>query len=361
MLPVKFMKINSKRRIIVISDIHANYDYLVNLLKKINYTRRDYLFIDGDITEKGPYSLKTLTFIMMLAKHNEVYCVKGNCDNLFYRDFNDPNELKIMWEYVLSTPNSLWWEMFESLGIEVKTIEDFKKAIPVCHKEFETELQFLDNLPTVIETPKITFVHAGLKSKNLMENTDAKFCRKNNAFMETNNVTFDKWVIVGHWPVSNYHEEKLTCDPKFDYEHKVIGIDGGNCIKSFGQLNALIISGIDSMKFSYASYENSPTMVIKKDQKETFKEVPIKFNPESEMYIVEDLGMFTRVKLASTGYRFALPTHKLCQDKKTKKWYCVEQTNFLPKLKKGETVYVYDKNDKYYFIKKDGVLGWYEE
>ncbi len=357
MLPVQYMKIPAKRRILVISDIHGNYDYLVGLLKKIKYSHRDLLFIDGDITEKGPQSLKTLTFLMMLAKHNDVYFVKGNCDNLFYRNFDDPIELDIMYSYIKSTPNSLWWEMFELLELKVETIDDFKHAIPKVHQHFKVELQFLDDLPVVIQTPKLTFAHAGLLSNDLQQN-NALFCMKNNAFMENNEVVFDKYLIIGHWPVSNYKGDFLTCNPKFDDVHRVIGIDGGNCIKKFGQLNALIISGIDKMNFSFASYENSPTMKIKRYQAMSKKPVSIHYG-DNEMTIVERKGPITRVKQTKTGYAFALPTHQLYEHEG--KWYGIDYTDYLPKLNPGDEVYVYEYYDGRYLVKKDGIIGWYEE
>ncbi len=360
MLPVQYMKFKSKRRIIVVSDIHANYEGFTSLLRMVNYTRRDYLVIDGDITEKGPESLKTLTFIMMLAKHNDVYCVKGNCDNLFFRDWNNEHEVDLLWEYITTTAHSLWWEMFEILELKVKTKEDFLKAVPLVHEKFKVELGFLESLPTVIETPNLTFVHAGLQSKTLYEN-DPKFCRKNNAFIQENKLVFDKYLIVGHWPNSNY-PGLICCNPKFDDLHKVIGIDGGNCIKSYGQLNALIISSVDTLRFSYAYYDKANLMQINHDQKEHYEDVPIDFGGiENELEIVEVLEHFTRIKEVKSGYRYPLPSHKVKQNPENKKWYYVDDTNYFPKLKKGEIVNVYKKKDNLYFIKKKGVMGWYKD
>ena len=56
-------------------------------------------------------------------------------------------------------------------------------------------------------------------------------------------LTFSKYVIVGHWPTANYGKEKGCCNPIINKEQNIISIDGGNMIKSEGQLNALIING----------------------------------------------------------------------------------------------------------------------
>lgn len=354
---VQYVKLPKKRRIIVISDIHGNYDGFVSLLRKIAYKRRDILIIDGDITEKGPESLKTLTFIMMLAKHNTVYFTKGNCDELFYRDFADESQLQIMYRYIRSMPNSLWHEMASILNLSLETIDDFKKAIPLIHKRFKTELDFLDSFPVILETPHMTFVHAGLNDKDLTK-INPKFCIKNDSFMTLNKTTFDKWVVVGHWPVCNYGDI-LDCNPKIDYKRRVISIDGANMVKKFGQLNALIISGTESFKIDYVSYENSPTMIIKRDQKGGRRPIPLDYG-DNEMIILGDKGNnLWRVKQVSTGYVFALPKNKLYP--RGDKWYCVDRTDYFLPLKKNDQVYVYETLPNRYLVKKDGVIGWYAE
>ena len=353
---IQYLKIPAGRRIIVISDIHGNFEYLTKLLKKINYKHRDFLIIDGDIVEKGPESLKTLTFLMMLSNLNDVYFTKGNCDEMFMRDFNDPAQVDLVYNYILSMPNSLWWEMFKGLELEIKTKEDFVKAIPVVHEHYRTELDFLDSLPLIIETPQLTFVHAGLNHKDFTQ-IDPHFCIKNNAFMDSNSIIFDKWLIVGHWPVSNYGDKNINCNPHLDYLHRVISIDGGNMIKKFGQLNALIISGIEAMNISYDSYEEGPTLEITKEQKSEHKPVSIHYG-DNEMIIVEPKGPITRVRQKKTGYAFALPTHKLYEHEGH--WFCLDYTDYLPALHVGEKVFCYEFYDGRYLVKKDGIIGWYE-
>ena len=74
-LTIKKVNLPKKTRIICISDIHGNYDGLINLLKNIGYRHKDILFILGDNIEKGPNSLEVIHFLMMLEKHNKVYFV----------------------------------------------------------------------------------------------------------------------------------------------------------------------------------------------------------------------------------------------------------------------------------------------
>lgn len=46
------------RRIIAVSDIHANMPYFRGLLEKINFSERDELIIDGDFSKKGKTASK---------------------------------------------------------------------------------------------------------------------------------------------------------------------------------------------------------------------------------------------------------------------------------------------------------------
>ena len=58
--------------------------------------------------------------------------------------------------------------------------------------------------------------------------------------------SFEKYVIVGHWPVTLYHEHIPSAAPIFDWDRKIISIDGGCVLKIDGQLNALILPSEDA-------------------------------------------------------------------------------------------------------------------
>lgn len=69
---------------IIVSDIHASKELFIRLLDKVVYTSEDYLFINGDLCEKGPNSLEAVRYAMELEQSsNRVFITKGNCDILF--------------------------------------------------------------------------------------------------------------------------------------------------------------------------------------------------------------------------------------------------------------------------------------
>ena len=67
-------KINAKpgQRIIAMSDIHGQPDYMLQLLRKLHYRSDDVLVIVGDLVDKGSDSLQTVRYIKDLTSKNQV-------------------------------------------------------------------------------------------------------------------------------------------------------------------------------------------------------------------------------------------------------------------------------------------------
>ena len=64
------------------SDLHGCYEKYVKMLKKINFSEKDTLYILGDVVDRGDGSIKILQD--MMARKN-VIPLKGNHDYLAYR------------------------------------------------------------------------------------------------------------------------------------------------------------------------------------------------------------------------------------------------------------------------------------
>jgi len=62
-----------------IGDIQGCYDFLMRLLEKIHFDEtKDFLWLTGDLVNRGPDSLKTLRFLKSIEKR--MICVLGNHD-----------------------------------------------------------------------------------------------------------------------------------------------------------------------------------------------------------------------------------------------------------------------------------------
>lgn len=73
------------------SDIHGQYDYFIDVLDKINFSDDDYMYIIGDVIDRGPSSIKLLKFIMDM---DNVKMMIGNHEDMMIRSllFHDDIE-----------------------------------------------------------------------------------------------------------------------------------------------------------------------------------------------------------------------------------------------------------------------------
>lgn len=249
----------SGRRLIAVSDIHANLPYLKGLLEKLSFSDSDELIIVGDFLEKGKHSLETLRYIMELYRQGNCRVLCGNCDT--WSDAVD-SELDY-WKprlvrYMLFWRGGLIWDMLGELGIPVTEDMDFAPLAPLLRERFEPEWDFLRSLPHIIETEHYVFVHGGVKPDIPLSEHTGGDCMKFDDFM-SRGYSFDKWVIVGHWPVMLYLPDRVCANPIIDREHKVISIDGGCTLKDDGQLNGLIIPYEGSEDFPLPLTTPSPS------------------------------------------------------------------------------------------------------
>lgn len=341
------------RRILVVSDVHGSLPYLRGLLEKAQFSEEDILVLDGDLLEKGKYSLATLRWVIELGKTHEIHAVSGNCDwwvPLLF-ELGSPEDNR--W-YLNAKPYCLLRQMCEELGIPVTPDMDFLAARDACAAAFPEEFDFLRACPEIIETERFLFVHGGLPEGDPAD-WDAWKCMKYDHFLTTDR-RFDKWVIVGHWPVMLYHESIVDANPIIDYEKKIASIDGGCVLKDDGQLNALVIPADGSEKFSFVAYDPFPTAVVKTPQAASARSYYIRWG-DAEVEILERGEEFTRIRHVRTAYEMEVLTKYLKGDGE----FCTvnDCTDYVLPLSPGDTVSVVETTSRGYFVKHNGISGWY--
>ena len=247
MLPtarVNRVNIGPGRRIIAISDVHGALSFFRGLLDRVGLGSNDVLVLVGDLLEKGERSLELLHFVMELARTHEVYAVCGNCDQLV-SEFVDCEGLldeQFYRRYLPRHPESAIWQLARAAGCEdlEPTLENFARMRAAMAERCRTELNFLRTMPHILETEHLVFVHGGVPSMEHMEGLSAFHVMKNDDFMSQGR-SFEKYCIVGHWPVTLYDPQIQNARPIIDRQRRVISIDGGCMLKLDGQLNALIL------------------------------------------------------------------------------------------------------------------------
>ena len=320
-------RIEPGRRVIAVSDIHGNLPFFRGLLEKVRFSPDDVLVIVGDLLEKGTDSLATLRYVLELQKTHTVYALCGNCDHIdrmflegqaienaaFSRRGNsllgaaDAGVDQELWP-VLS-----WWgkrSVLLQMGLELghpmpQGPEDLPALRAALLRHFPEETGFLLHLPTILEAGNFIFVHGGVPREDRLEGLDAYSCMKNDDFMGQGR-SFQKWVVVGHWPVTLYNSHIQRSAPLVDRERHIVSIDGGCVLKLDGQLNALILPDINGDEMGFAAYDGLPCVTALDEQPPSADPLNIRWS-DSVVELLGEEGDCALVRHQSTGRELWLP------------------------------------------------------
>lgn len=355
MLDVRRVDIDKTKRTIVISDIHANLELFNKLLDKLNYTDDDYLFINGDLCEKGDNSLDVIEFVRNLSrKTRHVYVTKGNCDVLHRSVFNRS-------EWIIPYMNKRKKSVLnEMLSIKGRSLDDFSSIEELSQfyrQHFHNEIEWIESLPIAYETDDYIIIHAGIDRIEDWKKTEESMALSLPAFYEKEHYA-EKMVIVGHWPVVNYRSDEICShNPIIDFHKRIISIDGGNQIKDDGQLNALVIEK-DTYTFIYVD-ELKEEKVVQRDYTDSLNRKGTVTYPNYEMKIIKKEPYFTLCENSNLGFQQWIKNEYLSY--KEDQVYCKDDlsTTFLS-VKLGEKVWIVDKEcDGFVLVKNgDGEVGW---
>lgn len=344
------------KRILAVSDIHANLPYLKGLLDKVGFGDGDELIVIGDFLERGRYSLETLRYLMRLSERGNCHVICGNCDT--WADSLDTE--RAYWvsriaDYMCSRRSGLMWDMLHELGVDVTPELNFLPLVPRLAESFRAEWDFLLALPHVIETPHYIFVHGGIRPDVPIERQRGGDIMKFDNF-RSYGYTFDKWVIVGHWPVTLYLPDRVCANPIIDREHHVISIDGGCSLKDDGQLNALIIPCEGSTDFSFAAYDSFPVCRAATAQRGGEKSYYIRWG-DNDVQVLRRGSEFSLVRHVRTGYEMEVLTKYLYSDAE----FCKinDSTDLELEVEAGDELSVVEKTSRGYLVKHKGTSGWY--
>ena len=342
------------RRLIAISDIHGNLPYLRGLLEKLSFSRDDTLVIVGDILEKGPYSLETLQYVMALCREYDVHPLCGNCD--FWHEFcDDPcDEQMDAWQRQYLVGRNKGWgdgliaQMLGRIGIAIEPGMDLPAARRAVAAAFPEEIAFLKALPHIAETEDYVFVHGG-------------YCpeRGRYACMKFDNYRahakpHEKWTIVGHWPVVLYGEDIVSANPVIDEDLRLISIDGGCVLKDDGQLNALILPGMETVY-----YDPFPQVRVGRDQRANDRHYYIRHG-DNLVRPLRNEGEFTLCEHIRTGYRMEILTDFLRRETELGVFAVNDCTDYRLPLRAGDEISIVRRTGRGYLCKHRGVSGWYD-
>ena len=245
--------------------------------------------------------------------------------------------------------------MFSELGVEITEDIDLVPLMKTLEESFRAEWQFLNELPEVVETPHYIFVHGGIKPDVPPEEQMAGDCMKFDNFLGTD-YCFDKWVIVGHWPVMLYLPDRVCANPIIDRRRHIISIDGACTLKDDGQLNALIIPEEGSEDFSYMAYDKFPVRTVAEHQAAGERSYYIRWG-DNRVRVLRRGVEFSLCRHIPTGYEMEILTKYLYTDEE--ETTCNDSTDLILELHPGDEVSVVEETRRGYFVKHRGTSGWY--
>ena len=360
---VQHVTFPDNRRILMISDIHGHAGGLKQLLEQVHFSKDDILVIVGDLVEKGPESLRTVRLVMELCKTHTVYPLMGNVDcwRLARILSDDPDMQQHILQYSLKARK--WWgisfldELCQEIGVLPDESTDTQELFHKLREHFSKEFHFLQSLPTILESQRMIFVHGGIPHEQVddLVGTDAMPLMKWDAFHDTG-LSFQKYVVGGHWPVNLYPDHKLSTNPIIDLERRIIGLDGGCGISRDGQLNLVIVPNWESNDFSFLSWNPYPVITALDEQPSSTDYECIRWAREHErVTVVQQQDDWADILYQS--HKMKIPSAFLYSHGNDT--CCDGVTDHLLSVVPGDKLSLVHKASFGCLVKKDGVLGWY--
>lgn len=240
---VRTINLEKYRRVIAVSDLHGDYDGFCELLDKVKFTENDALIIVGDILEKGQQSLQLLCKVTEMAEQGNVFLVLGNNDTVLLDWETDEWSYEDVLNYAKRAWGTVIRNMAESLGVSLNTTEDLQELEQLAERQYKEQIDFLKESPYILDTDLAVFVHAGLDPAKTLYKQDVEYCRRTTEYIQKIEETgfyFEKPLVVGHWPSSNYSDVIINVNSYYSEKANVYSIDGGNSMKRWQQINYLV-------------------------------------------------------------------------------------------------------------------------
>ena len=251
--------------------------------------------------------------------------------------------------------SGLLWDMALEMGLDPAGIEDFAAFKRLLAEHFRPEFAFLEALPHALEAGNFIFAHAAVfPGKPLEEHTIGELV-KCDAFYRLG-YSFDKWVVVGHYPVMLYGDDIVSANPIIDRKRHIASIDGGCVLKDDGQLNCLLIPDINGDALDFTAYDPFPVRRVLEAQAPSRRSAYIRWG-DSSVQVLRRGEEFSRCRHVRTGYELDILTRYLFTGEEITD--CNDCTDYVLPLQAGDLVRVVERTSRGYFVKHDGVSGWY--
>lgn len=360
---IRRIRFKEGTRIICTSDIHAHLGHFDTLLKKVGFGTDDFLIIIGDSIEDGEDSLGSLRRVMELEQAGNALMLAGNWEYFMHLLFlsDDPADQSMLLNGTLSRKaycgSSLLFDMCAEAGIQLTAASDMQKLIPVIRSRFSAEIDFIGNLPYILDAGDFVCVHGGVPTLDEAELSalDPYSFLKNDAFAQRG-YTFDRWLITGHWPVANYDDSIACFSPHIFPESRIVAIDGGCGKQAAAQLNALIMHAGEPGEFKYEYADEFPRIMALEHQSASADPIHTVWNTRF-IDVLSRSDEYARVYHHATGRLLEVPLQRIWVQEG--KEVLGDYTDYRLPVESGDVLKVLFKTSKGICCKKGDISGWY--
>ena len=179
------------------------------------------------------------------------------------------------------------------------------------------------------------------------------FCLTAQAFSKQG-YRFQKPVVVGHWPASNYSTDRICAGIHINREANIYSIDGGNSMKRWGQINILMFAPDGRMTFG--AYDGCRKIRVLQAQEEMKNPLTLIF-PDTYVEHTERIGEKMRCYLPRLQCEMEFDEERLYTYKD--KTYCSDFTTYHLPVYAGEVVSYCGAYEDGILIKREGLIGKY--
>lgn len=228
----------------VMSDLHGQFELFEAMLRQIDFSKSDELYILGDIIDRGPDPFKIYEYI---KAHSNIHMLMGNHEQMFL-DFMESIDFDFPPKNHISLETRDLYQLWMGNGGLV-TYEQLENMDSVIVNEF---IEFVRNLPYYYEVEVDGIKHILCHAKPVFHpETTVSVALKSS--IETGDIVWNRnfWneyvpndyvVVHGHTPVKQFLHYG---------NNKIVDIDCG-CFKT-GKLGCLCLDTGDEIYIEYNS------------------------------------------------------------------------------------------------------------
>ncbi|HHI87747.1 MAG TPA: serine/threonine protein phosphatase [Candidatus Cloacimonetes bacterium] len=209
------MKEEDYKRLIVVGDIHGQYDMLVDLMDKIKPTKDDFFVFIGDYIDRGHNSKKVIEFLINFEDQFPSVFIKGNHEDMLMAYLGLDEEAIYGDSYPFNGGE------FTALSYGGNAVDELKDLMPDEH------IGFIKKTSVNFETKNFFFCHGGIIPGIPFEDqTRETMLWIRYQFFEYP-TGLDKVVVFGHTPQQKVRieEDKIGIDTGAGYFKKLSAID----------------------------------------------------------------------------------------------------------------------------------------